>query len=263
MSTLQKANSREQEILDMLKVRQELEITEIAEHFAVSESTARRICASLDRQGKVIRRVGGIHTLPRAILNSEYEYDRLAGENAPEKDRIGQYASSLVEEEDVVFISGGTTVAQFSRHLAKRFQKGELKNVVITTNSIVNAEILSKATKVLFIGGDYRPHRRDVAGSLSERIIRGARFSKCFLGVDAIDVDVGLMVFDIETGNLDELASARSDFQYILADSHKFRDKSFITYSPITKSHTIITDDRIDPEIVEKGKEKGIYIKPV
>ncbi len=263
MATLRKVSAREREVLDVLKVRRKLEISEIAERFSVSESTARRICASLDRQGKVIRGVGGIHSLPEAILTGEYEYDRLVEESAPEKDRIGHYASSLVQDEDVIFISGGTTVAQFSRHLALRFQHGELKRVVITTNSIVSAEILSPATKVLLIGGDYRPHRRDVAGSLSERIISGARFNKCFLGVDAIDVDVGLMVFDIETGNLDELASARSEAQYILADSNKFRDKSFITYSPITMSHTIITDDRIDPEVVEKGREKGIHIQPV
>ena len=258
-----KVASRENEILEVLKTRRKLDMEEIVGRFSISESTARRLCASLERQGKVIRGVGGIYCLPEAGATGQYEYDRLVAESAPQKDRIGEYASGLVEEGDIIFISGGTTVAQLSRHLAARLGRGELGRVLITTNSVINAELLAPLTKVVLIGGEYRPRRRDVAGPLSERMVSGARFNKCFLGIDPIDVDAGLMVFDVETGNLDELVSARSDTKYILADSGKFKDKSFITYSAITPSHAIVTDAGIDPAILAKGRAKGIRIEAV
>ncbi len=258
-----KVSSREQEVLEVLKHRRKLETAEIVERFSISESTARRLCASLERQGKVIRGVGGIYRLPEPGLGDDYEYDRLVSENAPQKDRIGRHAGGLLEEGDIIFLSGGTTVARLARHLAQRLARGELRRILVTTNSVINAELLAPHAKVLLIGGEYRPRRRDVAGPMSERMISGARFNKCFLGVDAIDVDSGLMVFDVETGNLDELVSARSDIKYILADSTKFKDKSFITYSAISESHLIITDDGVDPSVVAKGKVKGIRIVTV
>ena len=256
-----KVSSRENEILEVLKKRQKLSMTEIVAYFGISDSTARRLCVSLERQGKIIRGFGGIHCSPDlGGLRVEYQYDVLEGESALEKSQIGAYASELVTDGDIIFISGGTTVAQFSRHLAERIGKGLINKVLITTNSVINAEILAPFTKVVLIGGEYRPLRRDVAGFLSERMISGVHFNKCFLGIDAIDVNAGLMVFDVETGNLDELVSARSDTKYILADSQKFKKKSFITYSSITPSHVIITDRKVDPEIVRQGNLKDTRI---
>jgi len=249
-----KVSSREDEFLEVLKKRQKLSMSEIVAYFGISDSTARRLCVSLEKKGKIIRGFGGIHCAPDSTATRvEYQYDVLEGENAFEKSQIGAYASGLVEDDDIIFISGGTTMAQFSRHLADRIKQGAINKVLITTNSVINAEVLAPFTKVVLIGGEYRSHRRDVAGFLSERMITGIHFNKCFLGVDAIDVNAGLMVFDVETGNLDELVSARSDTKYILADSQKFKKKSFITYSNITPTHVIITDRKLDPEIVKQA----------
>ena len=256
-----KVSSREEEFLDVLKKRQKLSMTEIVAYFGISDSTARRLCVSLEKKGKIIRGFGGIYCSPDVTsLRAEYQYDVLEGENALEKSQIGAYASGLVEDNDIIFISGGTTMAQFSRHLADRIKQGLINRVLITTNSVINAEVLAPFTKVLLIGGEYRPHRRDVAGFLSERMIAGIHFNKCFLGIDAIDVNAGLMVFDVETGNLDELVSERSDTKYILADSQKFKKKSFITYSNISPTHVIITDRNVDPEVVKQGNVNSIQI---
>lgn len=258
-----KVASREEEILDVLKRQGNLTIADIVKRFGISESTARRLCVDLDRKGKVIRGFGGIHFIPESPAKADYQYDRLVGENAELKSSIGAFASRLVEDGDIIFISGGTTVAQFSRHLAARIREGGLSKVLITTNSVINAELLAPYTKVVLIGGEYRPHRRDVAGFLSEKMLVNVHFNKCFLGVDAIDVNAGLMVFDVETGNLDEHVSAHSDIKYVLADSQKFKKRSFITYAPISSGHVIITDAKIDPAIIEQGKARGIKITTV
>ncbi len=255
-----KVASREEEVLEVLKTRRKLDIAEIVEMFSISESTARRLCVSLERKGNAIRSFGGIHGLAEEAVKGDYQFDRLELENAVEKGRIGAYASALVDDGDIIFISGGTTTAQFARHLAERIKAGSVGNVLITTNSVINAELLAPFTKVVLIGGEYRPHRRDVAGFLSEKMIAAVHFNRCFLGIDAIDVNAGLMVFDVETGNLDELVSVHSDTKYILADSQKFKKKSFITYSTITPSHVIVTDGKVDSAIVRQGGAKGIRI---
>ena len=89
-----KVSSREEEFLDVLKKRQKLSMTEIVTYFSISDSTARRLCVSLEKKGKIIRGFGGIYYSPDVTsMRTEYQYDVLEGENALEKSQIGAYAS--------------------------------------------------------------------------------------------------------------------------------------------------------------------------
>jgi len=255
-----KVSARESQILEMLQKRQKLSLAEIISYFDISDSTARRLCVDLARKGRVIRGFGGVYSIPEASeIRNDYEYEVLEAENVQEKSQIGAYASGFVQNNDTIFLSGGTTLAQFSKYLAEKLKQGQIKPL-ITTTSVINAEILSPYNKVLLIGGEYRPHRRDVAGYFSEKMISGIHFDKCFLGIDAIDVEAGLMAFDIETASLDDLVSTHSDTKFILADSQKFKRRSYITYSNISPSHIVITDGKIDEAIVSKASSKGIKI---
>jgi DeoR family transcriptional regulator, fructose operon transcriptional repressor len=256
-----KGSARESEILKVLQEKQKLSLSEIISYFNISDSTARRLCVNLAQKGRVIRGFGGIYSIPEATdTRVNYEYDVIEAENAQEKSQIGAFACMYVENNDTIFLSGGTTLAQFSKHLAERLKQGLISKATITTNSIINAEILSPYTKVLLIGGEYNPHRRDVAGFFSEKMITGIHFNKCFLGIDAIDVEAGLMAFDVETASLDYLVSMHSDKKIILADSQKFMRKSYITYSFITPSHLVITDNKIDATVLSQASDKGIKI---
>lgn len=255
-----KVDIREEKLLAELKKRGQIELKEIMELFQISDSTARRMCVEMERKNLAIRTFGGLRILPENDRSdvASYFYHISETEYVAEKKRIGKYAADLVADGDVIFLSGGTTVQAMAVSLSQRLDEGALKNVMILTSSIACAELLAPHCSVMLTGGKVRPERRDVAGFLSEQMVRSARFDKCFVGVDGIDLSDGLMAFDMDTANLDRLVVNQSDSAYILADSNKFHKTYFTAYDHFSGKHSIITDDGIDHDTLAHAKAAKI-----
>lgn len=255
-----KVNLRETQLLEELKKRGQLDSKEIIDLFRISESTARRMCVDLERKGLAIRTFGGIRCLPGSQSSASYSYNISETEHADLKQKIGEYASSLVKDGDVIFLNGGTTVQKMAEALIERIRAEDMKNVMILTNSISSAELLAKHCTVMLTGGKLRVERRDMAGFMSEQTIRNAHFDKCFIGVDGIDLNEGLVALDLDTANLDRMVAEQSDVAYVLADSSKFNKTHFLTYAQFQSKHTIITDRGISPETEQTARDMGISI---
>ena len=102
-----------------------------------------------------------------------------------------------------------------------------------------------------------------MAGYLSEQMVRNAHFDKCFIGVDGINMNEGLVALDMDTANLDRMAVDQSDAAFVLADSSKFNKTCFVTYARFQPKHTIITDDKISQEMIEFARERGIILQVI
>lgn len=252
-----KKEERINRLAELIRNKKSMNMEEIQQSLHVSESTARRMCIELERQGICLRCFGGIRYLQE---KSPYSFDITNNQNVEEKARIGAFAVSMVKDEDVLFLSGGTSVLQFAEKLAEKISQGKLQNVQIMTNSVANAELLSKTTRVVLTGGEYRSTRRDVAGNLTEKNIARSRFDKAFVGVDGIDIEDGLMASDIETASSDRLIAERAEVVYILADSQKFLRKTFISYQTIQPNFIVITDDLLPEKFRENARMKEITI---
>ncbi|WP_282923608.1 DeoR/GlpR family DNA-binding transcription regulator [Mediterraneibacter massiliensis] len=254
-----KKEKRLEEMLQELRSKKTLKISDIETLFHVSESTARRMCTELEHEGKGIRTLGGIQYLPEQYTESllTYSFDSLAQQYIEEKQAIAAYASSLIVPGDTLFLSGGTTVYQLACKLSALLAETPYPQLEIMTNSIANAEILSSASNVILTGGEYRPARRDTAGIAGEKAIANARFSKAFIGLDAIDIRDGLMAWDIDTARIDHLAIKHSNHVYLLVDSSKFSQKTFVNYEELVSDYTIITDKNIPSEIYTNAKHIG------
>lgn len=259
---LGKVDKREERLLTELKQREQMDLKDIVALFGISDSTARRMCVEMENKKLAIRTFGGIRIVPRNEDAASVPYSYLAREasNSQQKQRIGNYTASLVQDGDVVFLSGGTTLQCFASALSDRIDQEKLGHVMILTSSVVCAEVLAGHCTVTLTGGKYRPERRDVAGFLSEQMVRNSRFDKCFVGVDGIDLKDGLMAFDMDTANLDRLVISQADTAYILADSSKFHNTYFTAYEHFTPKLRIVTDDGIDREAADRARTAGVDI---
>lgn len=256
-----KVSARETQILAELKKKGQLESKEIMELFHISESTARRMCVDMGKKGLAIRTFGGLRCLPENNLGStSYSYNISETENAEQKLQIGEYASGLVKDGDVIFLNGGTTVQKMAEALIERVRREGLKNISILTNSIASAELLAGYCTVMLTGGRLRAERRDMAGYLSEKMVLDAHFDMCFIGVDGINIHEGLVALDMDTANLDRMVVEQSDAAYILADSSKFNKTCSVTYARFQPKHTIITDDGVDEKTIEIARENGLML---
>ena len=259
-----KVNLREAQLLEVLREKSQLDMKEIIDLFHISDSTARRMCVEIERKGLAIRTLGGLRALPEKTQPSApYSYNASEMEHAAQKKKIGRYASSLIKDGEVIFLTGGTTVQRMAEALVERMKEENLKNLMILTNSVACAEMLAAHCTVILTGGKLRLERRDMAGFISEQMVRNARFDKCFVGVDGIDLHEGLMALDLDTANLDRIAVDQSDAAYILADSSKFRRTYFTAYEHFLPKHTVITDDALSADMVSYAHSNGIDLRTV
>jgi len=259
-----KVNNRYDDFLDLLTQKGRLDLSEICEYFGISDSTARRLCIAAEKNGEGIRVYGGgLRSLKALSAQTEYSFENKTTEHIAEKMAIGYYASRLVNSNEVIYISSGTTTQQCMHYLSKRLSCGEIRNVTVMTNSLLNIEMAADSLTVISTGGRFRRSRRDFAGPVAETAISYAHFSKCFIGVDGIELPDGIIASDVDTAKLDRLAASRSDAAFILADYSKFTSNSYICYQPFSPKNIIITDWNISESYAKLAAEQGISLKIV
>jgi len=243
-----KLRYRKDHLVEILQERGELQVSAIADLYGISLPSVRRLCSQLEREKRAIRYHGGLRSI--TVKDDPYKFDKFDTEYAAEKEAIAQYAIKLVKERQSIFLESGTTLKQFTLALAERFRNGELADLVIFTNSMVNFEILQPVCKVILVGGFYRPERRDFCGFLSEKLIRSLHFDVCFIGADGINLEDGLMALDAETVRLDELLIKNSEKTVLLSNSEKFSKNSLIPYCSVRDIHLIVTDSKL-PQLIQ------------
>lgn len=256
---MKKTERREQQLLEQLGRRHTLTLSEAIALLGVSESTARRLFIRLESSGAAVRRYGGIQLLqdpPKA----DYLYEQVEGQYAAQKQEIGRAAAAMIESGDVLYLDSGTTAACLCTALAERLAAGELAELSVFTNSLVNLDLLSPHMKVNLIGGEYRRNRRDFCGYLAEETVGGLHFTKCFLGADGFHYRYGFTATDFHTARLNELALGNADRGIVVMDSSKFMAASVVSYSRDRRIDTVLTDREPPEALMQRLTEWGTRV---
>lgn len=252
---MKKWEIRREILLKELSIRGKLSLEQIQALLNISESTARRLIVELEHDNCLIRCFGGVQKIHPSSW--KYSYEETQENQSLEKQRIGEFAASLIEDGDVIYLSGGSTVRFMANALENHIQSGRITNISVITNSLVSAEALADCINVIMPGGTYRRRLRVLDGSLTEKNLRTMCFTKAFLGVVTVSRTGGFMTSDIETNSIIEVVLSKSSSFYVLADSSKFGKESFISYGSVQSASGIITDLSLSPEIKEIMEEQG------
>ena len=89
-------NERHRKILNQLKVKHAVKVTELAKEMGISESTIRRDINELDQMGKLKKVFGGAVSLSRETVSTEADVASRNLINTEEKECIARYAASLI-----------------------------------------------------------------------------------------------------------------------------------------------------------------------
>jgi DeoR/GlpR family transcriptional regulator of sugar metabolism len=176
---------RRQAILDRLTTDGKVVASQLVTSLGVSEDTVRRDLKELDSQG-LLRRVHGGALPPRSTVNQRFVERRMM--DPAGKAAIGAAAVSLVKPNDVVLMSGGTTVLEFARRLPD-----DLRATIVTTGPDV-AVVLAEHSglEVVMIGGRVQHDTHTVIGSEAVDAVRAVRADLCVLGVCSLHPEAGL-----------------------------------------------------------------------
>lgn len=255
---MSKFEIRETRLLEMLSEMKRIDVKTVVDALKVSEATARRLFADLEKQGRLIRVHGGVQATIEGAPDYSFRLSNVHG--VLEKTAIGEEAAKCVNTGDCIYLDSGTTILKMAKALATRLKLEEIRNVSILTNSLPCIESLGEITDVIFSGGIYRPSRRDFCGPLAEKNLTLYRFDKAFLGVDAISSAGDLLTTDDRTAVLNEMVIRNSVESFVLADSSKFNEKAFVAYARMgNMKTTLITDKNLKPGILKKIR--GMKVK--
>ena len=230
---------RLQIILDMINRESAVQISELTGVLHVSESTVRRDIDLLDESGKVKRVFGGAVSVQpevkKRIIAPERGMAEKAVLNVEEKRAIAQYAATLVEDDDFVFIDAGSTTLLLIDYLTNT-------RAAYVTNGIRHAlRLAERGFKAYMLPGQAKYLTEVIFGALTCESMSRYDFTKSFIGTNGIDTEKGLTTPDIEEALIKTEGIRRASKAYVLADSSKFGAVSAVTFSLIGDV-TIITD---------------------
>ena len=241
---------RQQKILKLLEEQNAITVTELTDFLEASESTIRRDLNALHKMGKLVKVHGGATSMDNNMVSVEYDRTTKAGIAMTEKRKIGQYAASLIEKEDFVFIDAGSTTELMIDFINEAAE--------FVTNGLNHARKLSmKGYRVHVIGGEYKKSTEAIIGVEALRALESYHFTKAFMGVNGISLEGGYSTPDTQEAYVKKAVINRAREAFILADHSKFNTISRVTFAALEDAE-IITDQK-----PEENYEEYTVVKEV
>lgn len=231
-------------ILDELRTKSVVSVTELVDKLGASESTIRRDLNALDDLGKLRKIHGGASAITHEYIAREASVADKAKMNVEAKQVIGRYAAGMIQDDDFVFIDAGTSTEWLIEYI------GDSKATFVT-NGIAHAKKLTlKNLRTYMIGGMLKPVTEAVVGAEAVNSMKKYNFTKCFLGTNGIHLDFGFTTADVDESMVKMEAINRSFARIILADSSKFDKVSPVTFAGIEKA-CVITDRLVNDKYID------------
>jgi DeoR family transcriptional regulator, aga operon transcriptional repressor len=250
------SEERRRKILELIEKDGRVTVTGLVQRLGVSSVTARADLDALAGSGALVRSHGGAVRL----LNPSYDYPVSFKKTLhhAEKVRIGQAAAKLLKPDQTVVLDSGTTTLEIARQL----KSVSLKHLTVVTNALnIAAELAERANlSLIMIGGMLRQVSNSFVGPQAERMLSDLHADHCFLGVDGLDPEIGPTTPDILEAQLNNLMIRVSREVTIVADASKIGRRSLSSMGSLSSIRRLITDDRIDPEMVRVFQSKGLEL---
>ncbi len=244
---------RQQLILDYIIANKAAQAKKLSEEFDVSISTVRRDLIELDQRGQISKVHGGAVSMEKS---NELPILLRSVQLAEEKKRIGRAAAGLVEDNDTILITGGTTTEAMLPFLSSK------NNLTVITNSVSCAYRLTQYPNiaVVMLGGWLRHVEFSVHGPLTESGLGELHPQKAFHGIFGICPDTGLTGSNLQEVQTDRFLISATHNLIILADHTKFCRVGPVRLAPIEAVSTVITDIGTSEKNVIDLSEKGVNV---
>ena len=242
-------NSRQQLILQMVIDQGRVSVVDLAKTTGVSEVTIRQDLNLLEKQS-YLRRAHG-YAVP---LDSDDVETRMMNNYALKRE-LAEFAASLVNNGETVFIENGSSNALLARTLADQ------KDVTIITVSSYIAHLLKETRcEVILLGGINQKKSESMVGPLTRQYVQQVHFSKAFIGIDGWQPETGFTGRDMMRSDVVNAVLEKECEAIVLTDSSKFGAVHPYTMGPASRFSRVITDDRLSEAHRNKLEESGFNI---
>jgi DeoR family deoxyribose operon repressor len=256
---LKKNVVRLKQIVEILRKRQSAPIKELAQQLDVSEMTIRRDIEVLSCRN-ILMNVRGL-----VMLNSQFDaeadgwhYSLQSAKNLrlKEKERIGAYAASLLEEDDCIIIDNGTTTERLARNIAPN-----LKLTVLTTNlNIINCLCSNPNISLILSGGYFHKDTSLFESPEGVSLINKTRANKVFVSASGVHRTMGVTCANSHEMTIKKAIIESGAKRILLTDSSKFGIIRTTFFARLEDFDKIITDRGLSDEWADFIRDRKVEL---
>ena len=253
-------NFRSEQIVKLLLRVGSATIEEILAVAGSSAPSIRRDLVRLENRG-LIRRTHGGATLVEPLLYEPFRYDSsfLAREQrfAAEKRRIGLAAAELIQVDETVGLSAGTTTTYIGRSLRHR------EKIQVITNAInIGMELCNQPGIRTYLTGGVVPWAWSfsLTGNAALTFLDDVYMDKVFVSVTGLDAHRGATSLESDEALVYRKMLKQSKQVIVVADSSKLGKVGPALICPMSEIHILITDCGATTEELVRFERQGIRV---
>jgi len=253
-------NFRSEQIVKLLLRAGSATMEEILAVAGSSAPSIRRDLVRLENRG-LIRRTHGGATLVEPLLYEPFRYDSsfLAREQrfAAEKRKIGLAAAELVQANETVGLSAGTTTTYIGRSLRHR------EKIQVITNAInIGMELCNQPGIRTYLTGGVVPWAWSfsLTGNAALTFLDDVYMDKVFLSVTGLDVERGATSLEPDEALVYRKMLKQSKQVIVVADSSKLDKVGPALICPSSEIHILITDAGATAASINPFERHGIRV---
>lgn len=249
---------RRAKIVELVVQSEQVDVTELAKMFGVSDTSIRRDLTVLENLSRLRRIHGG------AVATHVAGRDTIVAikqrEHQEQKRRIAELAASLISPGNVVLFDSGTTVAQVAARLP-----GPLRTagaVTVVTHSLLVVEQLAarETGDLICLGGLFLPDYQAFVGPQTVANLRGLFADVALVGCDGLTLEAGITTPHVLIAEVGAAMAARARRVVALADSSKLGRTGLTTIVPLVDVDVLVTDRDASPQLVAQIRESGVEV---
>lgn len=234
------------DIVSYLQKKQRATTKELSNQFGVTEQTIRNDLSFLEKEEKVIRVHGGAK-----ITENETKFDDRLTENVEEKRRLGKYAVTLVEEDDIIFLDGGTSILYLIECLPQDI------HIKIITASLPIADkctILDNA-EIYCLGGMLNKKTKEMYGPKALEDISNLIANKAFIGISGFSLENQFTENNVLSLEVKRKILPTVSQSIIIADSKKENKIGIQRAFSFDEIDILITGTEVSKKFIEKANK--------
>jgi len=251
---------RNDQILKLLLQKGSVTVEELIASLGASAPSIRRDLTRLKARG-LIRRTHGGAALVQELLYEPFRYDTAFQTRehrfVKEKRHIAVAAAELIEENETIGLTAGTTTTWVARSLRHR------SNITIITNAVnIGMELCNMPDlKVHLTGGYVRwPWSFSLVGAAAINFLGDSFLDKLFLSVSGIDADRGTTTHESDEALTFRAMVKQAKQVIVVADSSKLGIVTPSLICPIEDVDVLVTDAGASDEMVARFTRIGMRV---
>lgn len=249
--------NRQEEIRNLLSIREKMSINALAEYFGVTGATVRADIRDMESRQEISRSNGVVSLLRPYVINLDVKEKIFI--NAEQKENIGAFAAGMIQNLDSIIMTSGTTVEAMARHVSPH---GAL-NVVTPSVSVALTLAQKGGIDIYTLGGKIQTSSLSVRNNYSLLGLENVSATKMFLSCDGFDISTGVITATHEEAVLTRAMMKVSREIILLADSTKVGKTGFGHICDLKDIDILVTDSDISEKMRQRIEDLGVHVEIV